>query len=67
MTPPTPPRREHERDVLERAMTECRRRLDYFREEEDDLNGDLAEVDLNLMLERWAQLATEDTDAPRPK
>lgn len=49
---------EHEQQTLEAAMSECRRRLSYFRAENDDLNADLAEADLNLMLERWSQLVT---------
>lgn len=53
-----PPSTEQERYVIEAALIECRRRLDYFRAEKDDLNADLAESDLNLMLERWGQLAS---------
>lgn len=53
MTVPT----DHELRTLEAAMTECRKRLAYFRREDDALNADLAEADLNLMLERWERLA----------
>lgn len=42
-----------ERQILEAAMSECRRRLAYLRDEGDDIAADLAEADLNAMLERW--------------
>lgn len=42
-------------------MRECTRRLKVYRRERDDIAADLAEADLNAMLERHAALATDDT------
>lgn len=43
-------------------MKECTRRLKAYRREGDDIAADLAEADLNAMLERHAALATGDTE-----
>lgn len=56
---------EHERRVLEAAMTTCRHELVMARDTKDELRVDLLEGDLNGMLERWERLApaTEATEA----
>lgn len=64
---PTPPSTEQEEHVLKAALTECRRRLDAYRREGDTLAADIAEADLNTMLDRLTELsrgsATDATEA----
>lgn len=59
--PPVVDPNARERQVLEAGMIECRRRLQYARDEHDDLAIDLLESDLNLMLERWDALHRKAT------
>ncbi len=47
---------EQEKHTLKVALVECRRRLEHYREQGDQLNADLAEADLNLMLDRLMRL-----------
>lgn len=56
-----------ERNVLEACLTECKRQLDRFRREDNDLQADLAESDMNQMLERLRtayRLEREHADDP---
>lgn len=57
--PAAPPSTEQERHVLKEALVECRRRLEQYRREGDELAADIAESDLNTMLERLAVLGTD--------
>lgn len=54
---PTPPSVEQERHVLQAALVECRRLLAQYRREGDLLAADIAEADLNTMLDRLAELS----------
>lgn len=62
---PLPVSTEQEEHVLKAALTECRRRLEYYRADGDELAASLAENDLNTMLDRLAEIqrATGDTEA----
>lgn len=46
----------NEIEALEACVTECRKRLENYRNENDELQIDLTEADLNAMLERLGEL-----------
>jgi hypothetical protein len=52
-----------ESEVLKTALTECQQRLNRFREMENWLEADLAEADLNAMLEKLQELNSREDDA----
>lgn len=54
---PQPPSAEQEKHTLQQALVECRRRLEILRAEGDELAANLAESDLNVMLERLGELS----------
>lgn len=45
-----------ETEVLEKCLSECRRRLEQFRDDRNELQADLAEADMNQMLDQWQRL-----------
>lgn len=55
-----PPSPEQEMHTLEEGMVECGKLLRQFRREGDDVAADLTEADLNVMIERHAELVAEN-------